>query len=537
MPDYLAPGVYVEESPTGPRSIEGVSTSTAGFVGETERGPEQPTLVTSWQDYSRRFGGYLDQPPFGASGSGSPNLFLPYAVRGFFDNGGKQLWVARIVGAGSVAAAGQLPGPNGPIIFRAMGPGRWGNNVVVLASQASAALGAPAASPAANWFRLRALYYRNGVPHPLFTPGDPARLSQDPDLFEDFDNLTADTTESNNLLTVVNGSSHLIQLESAAGPPDAPAPPASPVQVTLSGGITVDAGDQDYLDEIEPGAIKGLPGIGQLPDVALVAIPDAVLHPELIDPLIDQCEKQRDRLAILSVAEGVTDLATLDPPRNSAFGAFYYPWIRVEAPHLPLGHRLIPPTGHIAGIYARVDQERGVHKAPANELVRGISTSDLLPDYHPLEVTLDHRQQDLLNPRGVNVIRDFHLHGRGIRVWGARTMTSDPEWKYVNVRRLAIFIEQSIERGIRWAVFEPNAEPTWSAIRASIGNFLRTVWRNGALAGSTEKEAFFVKCDRTTMTQSDLDNGRLACLVGIAPIQAAEFVIFRISQKMADANS
>jgi phage tail sheath protein FI len=184
-----------------------------------------------------------------------------------------------------------------------------------------------------------------------------------------------------------------------------------------------------------------------------------------------------------------------------------------------------------------VDVERGVHKAPANEVVRGIVTRDLKNNNKPLEFTLNKREHDILNPRGVNVIRDFRADGRDIRVWGARTMSSDSMWKYVNVRRLFIFIEQSIDRGTQWAVFEPNSEPTWIAVRTSITNFLRTIWRNGALMGTTQDEAFFVKCDRTTMTQDDFDNGRLICLIGVAPVKPAEFVIFRISQKTIEAES
>jgi phage tail sheath protein FI len=169
--------------------------------------------------------------------------------------------------------------------------------------------------------------------------------------------------------------------------------------------------------------------------------------------------------------------------------------------------------------------------------VRGIVTRDLNGGMKPLSHTLVKQEQDVLNPSGVNVIRDFRTDGRDIRLWGARTMTSDAMWKYINVRRLFIFIEQSIDRGTQWAVFEPNSEITWIALRSAISNFLRTVWRNGALMGTTQEEAFFVKCDRTTMTQDDFDNGRLICLIGIAPVKPAEFVIMRIAQKTIDADT
>jgi uncharacterized protein len=230
-------------------------------------------------------------------------------------------------------------------------------------------------------------------------------------------------------------------------------------------------------------------------------------------------------------------VSTVRPLRDSSYGAIYYPRLLVVASHTPEGFKYVPASGHVAGIYARVDVDRGVHKAPANEVVRGIITRDLSSGQKPLSHTLNKREQDLLNPRGVNVIRDFRSDGRDIRVWGARTMSSDSMWKYVNVRRLFIFIEQSIDRGTQWAVFEPNSELTWIAIRTAISNFLRTIWRNGALMGVTEEEAFFVKCDRTTMTQDDFDNGRLICLIGVAPVKPAEFVIFRISQKTIEAES
>ncbi|MBA4033260.1 MAG: hypothetical protein C0480_01455 [Bradyrhizobium sp.] len=177
-------------------------------------------------------------------------------------------------------------------------------------------------------------------------------------------------------------------------------------------------------------------------------------------------------------------------------------------------------------IYARVDVDRGVHKAPANEVIRGITR---------IAADVTKREQDMLNPRNINVLRFFP--GRGNRVWGARCVTSDAAWKYINVRRLFIMIEESIDEGTQWVVFEPNDEPTWARVRLSITNFLTTQWRNGALQGAAANEAFFVKCDRTTMTQDDIDNGRLICVIGIAPVKPAEFVIFRIQQKTLDANT
>ncbi|TFH41318.1 MAG: phage tail sheath family protein, partial [ANME-2 cluster archaeon] len=236
------------------------------------------------------------------------------------------------------------------------------------------------------------------------------------------------------------------------------------------------------------------------------------------DYIVEHCEKMKDRFAILQAKQSAGDVARLEPPNDSKYAAFYYPWINMIDP-VTNNKKLVPAGGHIAGIYARSDTERGVHKAPANEVVRGAQE---------LQFNLTKAEQDILNPKGVNCIRAFP--GRGIRVWGARTTSSDPLWKYLNVRRLFLYIEESIEQGTQWVVFEPNNERLWARVKQSITQFLTTVWRDGALMGLTPDEAFFVKCDRTTMTQDDIDNGRLIVMIGIAPVKPAEFVIFRIAQ-------
>lgn len=529
MPEYLAPGVYVEEVSSGRKPIEGVSTSTTGFVGQTERGPLLPRLVTSWIDYVRWYGGYIDRVP-----GGTPLKYLPYAVRGFFDNGGQRLFVARVVRQGADAATAD----RNPLFLTAIGPGPWGNNVMFRVRAASLAV---PASPTADWIRLTLLYYRDGIPNPFVDPtdiaslGDPNRV--EPDVIEDYDNLSIVPTDSNFAKSVVDAASKLVTIELNGAP--AVIQDFDPNEV-LAGG-TDGGGDPQLADyeglEISPNKFTGLLGLGAIRDISLLGVPDEVELPDIRTPMLLQCEQMKDRFAILSAtaAEQDAPINTIRPPQDSTYGAYYLPWVRVLAQHTPIGHVLVPPTGHIAGIYARVDVERGVHKAPANEVVRGIITRDLSGDNKPLRATLSKQQQDILNPKGVNAIIDFRASGRGIRVWGARTMSSDPEWKYVNVRRLFIFVEQSIDRGTQWAVFEPNYEQTWTAIRLSITAFLNTVWRNGALAGVTRDEAFFVKCDRTTMTQDDWDNGRLICLIGIAPVKPAEFVIFRISQKTVEA--
>jgi phage tail sheath protein FI len=273
------------------------------------------------------------------------------------------------------------------------------------------------------------------------------------------------------------------------------------------------------------GRDSGFVGLEKNSDVSLVVPPDHLSVDALTDETINHCEKLRDRFAVLASLQGLQP--SDKPSRDTTFGAQYHPWIKIYDP-LSRDDLPVPPLGHVAGLIARTDIDQGVHKAPANVVVA--SARDLL-------VAVTKGEQDLFNPAGINCIRDFRASGRGIRLWGARTMSSDPEWKYVNVRRLFLFIEKSIDIGTQWVVFESNYEPTWTRVVRTITSFLVTVWRSGALQGVTQDEAFFVRCDRTTMTQDDIDNGRLICYIGIAPVKPAEFVIFRIGPKTLDARS
>jgi Bacteriophage tail sheath protein len=515
MPEYLAPGVYVEEIQSGPRPIEGVNTSVAGFVGQTERGPTVPTLVTSWRDYSSWFGEYLDEESKDASAA----VFLSYAVHGFFDNGGQRLFVARVVGSGSTKAVASL----GSLVIEAIGEGDWGNNVLLAVKPAS-----KVDPNSKGQFRVQVAYYRDGIPDPFIDPTDqdqlqnPERIS--PDVFEAFDNLSANAEDANFATTIINAHSRLIAIRELTAMPAFSEFPS----LQLQDGTTVDAGVEDYVGEaINDSEPTGLRALSNNPDISIIAAPDEVVIDELKQRVIDSCEATKDRFAIVSEQQNVS-ANNAHTPRDTSHAAFYYPWLCVPAPSLPAGHRLVPPHGHLAGIFARVDSERGVYKAPANEVVRGIDLNQ------PLEFTITKREQDLLNPRGVNVIRDFRTEGRGVLLFGARTMSTDSRWKYISMRRLIIFIEQSIDRGTNWVVFEPNTEKTWKAVRYAITDFLMTVWRDGALLGAKAEEAFFVKCDRTTMTQDDLDNGRLICLIGVAPVKPAEFVILRFAHRTSE---
>jgi Bacteriophage tail sheath protein len=291
------------------------------------------------------------------------------------------------------------------------------------------------------------------------------------------------------------------------------------------------------VDDREPDHRTGIYALKNKWDISLVAAPGQTTAP-VQQSLIDHCEDQRYRFAVLD-AQGPAD-DTLDDVQaqrqqfDTKYAAFYHPWLTIPDPFptnlAAIGQFPIPPSGHMLGIYARTDDERGVHKAPANEVVAGLTG---------LTRYLNKGEQEILNayPVNIDVIRDFRPNNRGIRVWGARCITSDNDWKYVNVRRLMIFLEDSIDRGLQWVVFEPNSEELWARVRRSVTNFLTTVWRNGALEGTTREEAFYVKCDRTTMTQDDIDNGRLICVIGVAPVKPAEFVIIRIGLWTADATS
>jgi phage tail sheath protein FI len=297
--------------------------------------------------------------------------------------------------------------------------------------------------------------------------------------------------------------------------------------------------DADYIgqDDPNPENRTGLHSLRNVEEISIVACPGRI-SVQIQNALINHCELMRYRFAVLDARRPPNDtLADVQNQRqqfDTKYAALYHPWLLIPVPYpislAQIQDYPIPPSGHMVGIYARTDIDRGVHKAPANEVVRGITG---------LQRILNKEQQDILNPFpvNINVIRDFRDNNRGIRVFGGRVITSDSDWKYVNVRRLLIFIEASIDRGLQWVVFEPNAEPLWARVRRSITNFLTLVWRNGALEGTKPEEAFFVKCDRTTMTQTDIDSGRLICIVGVAPVKPAEFVIVRIGLWTARADN
>lgn len=512
MPEYLSPGVYVEEIEIGAKPIEGVSTSTAGFLGPTERGPENPRLITGFEQFRRIYGGYLS------------DAFLAYGVEGFFSNGGQRCFVGRIVADDAVATSADL---DALMNVTAIGPGEWGNRIAVKIERGSLN------SVAMPLFKLTVIYWSEMPPTtPLVDPTDPANATnpsrREPVLLEVYDNLTDSQTSINYYGNRVNLQSNLIRLTRLADgiPADMSLTLLTDIAGATSGddGSAVDLADYQGRTQTLPDGTTirtGFLGFREIDEISIICVPDHHSIANLTNEIVTHCTQMKDRFAVLHsnpATDSLATVGTLRPPQDTTFAAFYFPWIKVYDPRTKQDF-LVPPSGHVAGIYAKTDIERGVHKAPANEVVQGATA---------LQFQITKGEQDVLNPRGVNCLRVFS--GRGLRVWGARTSSTNTLWKYINVRRLLLYIEESIDEGTQWVVFEPNNEKLWGRVNATITQFLTRVWRDGALMGTKVEEAFFVKCDRTTMTQDDIDNGRLICLIGVAPVKPAEFVIFRIAQ-------
>ncbi len=523
MAEYLTPGVYIEEIERGPRPIEGVPTSTTAILAETERGAIKPRLVTSYKDYVRWFGGVFGNQKFG-----------PYTISGFFENGGKRLYACRLVGKQAAPATTAFGNYN----VMAVGPGQWGQRVWVKISDSSTKKPDAAGVSRPVGVRMRLAYWSALPDGGIFEPFDganPDKLRRyPPGLVEDFDDLDADPSSMNfikkRLLDDDDMSSSALAIL-FAGPAAAPGElPGKDSKALGQDGADDPAGldDSDYDGELAGfrTQLQGLAALKTDPyrEVSLVYAPAS--SDGVSKKVITHCEQLHYRFAVVDCPSNVASPGSLDPRtsiQDTEYAAFYYPWINTSDPQT--GARvLVPPGGHALGVYARVDNERGVFKAPANETLRGALS---------LQTNLTDNDQGVLNPRGVNAIRSFP--GRGIRIWGARTMSSNSLWKYVSVRRLFIFLERSIYEGTQWVVFEPNDPRLWARVSDTIRLFLRGQWRGGALFGRTEEQAYFVTCDETTMTKDDILNGRLICEIGIAPVRPAEFVVFRIFQNTADA--
>ncbi|MFI6034141.1 phage tail sheath subtilisin-like domain-containing protein [Streptomyces sp. NPDC051315] len=515
MPSYLSPGVYVEEVASGSRPIEGVGTSVAAFVGLAPTGPlNEPTLVTNWTQYVAAFGDFTD------------GYYLAHSVYGFFNNGGSAAYVVRVGGspagaAGDAASPSAVNGSAAPAALPAGEPRQLGTFTVTAVAPGNLSVevaDAEGEGPAER-FKL------------IVKDGDQA--------VETFD-VSAKKGNRAYVVTQVKERSKLITVAEAAPaaqlarpenqtvalPSTPAAAPAAPAEETGP------VGPAQYLGDSADRT--GFGGLEAVDEVSMVAVPDlmAAYQRGAIDleavkavqlGLIAHCELMGDRVAVIDPPPGLNarqirvwrqETAGYD----SKYAALYYPWIKAFDPATGQA-RLVPPSGHVAGVWARNDFERGVHKAPANEVVRGAVD---------LEIQITRGEQDLLNPIGVNCIRAFP--GRGIRVWGARTLSSDPAWRYLNVRRYFNYLEESILIGTQWVVFEPNDHALWARIRRNVSAFLVNEWRAGALFGARPEEAFYVKCDEETNPPESVDVGRVVCEIGIAPVKPAEFVIFRLAQ-------
>ncbi|MFJ1720584.1 MULTISPECIES: phage tail sheath family protein [unclassified Streptomyces] len=499
MPSYLTPGVYVEEVQSGARPIEGVGTAVAAFVGFAETGPfHQPTLVTNWDQYVQTFGTF------------TADTYLTPAVYGYFANGGGAAYIVRIGGPAQdsdqgAAAEAAPPAAIGGFLVSAR-PGTGGDLSVEVAD-------AEGENPPEDRFRLL--------------------VRQAGKVVESYDVSTRKNVKG--YLVAQTRQSKLIQVVEQPG-----AIPARPENQTLplASGEAAPGAGVARLDPAEyvgdAAARTGFAGLEAIDEITMVAVPDLMSAYQRGDidadgvkavqlAVISHCEQMGDRVAVLDTPPGmnaqrVRTWRNDDAGYDSRYATVYYPWLKVFDPATGQ-NSLVPPSGHVAGVWARSDGERGVHKAPANEVIRGALD---------LEIRLSKGEQDLLNPIGVNCVRAFP--GRGIRIWGARTLSSDPAWRYLNVRRLFNYLEESILLGTQWVVFEPNDDRLWSSIRRNVTAFLTEEWRRGALFGRTAEEAFYVRCDRDNNPQESIDLGQVVCEIGVAPVKPAEFVVFRLAQ-------
>lgn len=485
--------------------IERKGSTTAGFVGQTERGTTSPTFLISWDDFNRVFG----------RETGPSVSFLGHAVRGFFENGGPRAYIVRVVGENSSAALVQLPIVDNRQFLKmeANSVGNWGNKLFVRI-QDGTRIG----------FRLTISYYRSD--HSVTTPNltdlnSPMHSdASKAEVEEDYDNLGFEPDGPNYVLDIINRRSQLVNVSWENGFL-APARPDNMI-AQLNGGS-----DGEMINTVnfigKPGEHStGLAALETVEDISILCVPDHV-HPSLNNDdqlaiareMVNQCERLNDRFAILSLNRGQKEVSTLRPPVDTSFAAIYYPWIRVFDTFTN-SNVLIPPVGHIAGAYARSDAEQGVHKAPSNLKIRGLVPKEKKQD--PLEFNFNSEQLDILKRLNINAILDLGTDNEDIRVSSAFTMSVDETWKYVNVRRFSLFVMQSIDLGTLWVEFENNDETLWGKVRNEVTKFLTKLLEDGALRGNTSEEAFFVKCDRTTMTEDDILNGRLICLFGVSMV-------------------
>ncbi|MCB0165239.1 MAG: phage tail sheath family protein [Anaerolineae bacterium] len=522
--NYNYPGIYIEEISSGVRTIAGVSTSDTAFVDFFKKGPiDDPVRITSYGDFERVFGG-LDI-----------RSAASYGIMQFFLNGGGVAWVVRVSdrnGSGAPTATSATlatqPTP-GTLAIDASSPGTWANNRIRITMPSGASSGQ---------FNLRVEEVVGNEP---VNPGDPNPLVL---ATENYFNLSMTPTDSRYALPIVNSSSALVRLRhtnpaTTTVPTSVPAAPGNRL-VNGSDGTNV-PGSTGWNTTTGAGALTGSSaaktGLHAL-DKITPFIFNILCIPAAVD--LETADMQTVYNEALTYAEGKRAFLIIDVPQNTAYdamdtyltdrgfqsnnAAIYYP--RVIIPDALQGNnpREVASSGTLAGVYARTDAQRGVWKAPAGTEANMRNATVALKMSDP--------ENGGLNPFGVNALRNFPIYSDV--VWGARTINGADqkasEWKYIPVRRTALYIEESLYQGLKWVVFEPNDEPLWAQIRLNVGAFMNSLFRQGAFQGKTSREAYFVKCDRETTTQNDIDRGIVNIVVGFAPLKPVEFVVLKIQQ-------
>jgi len=524
MSEYLSPGVYVEEVSSGVKPIEGVGTSTGAFVGVAEKGPiGQAVLIPNWTQFVKIFGNFI------------PNYYLAYAVNQFFKEGGTRCFVARTCHYDKVTDAKTktakysnetLKDASGKetILIMASSEGKWGDTIRVETKN----IGIPEEKKFNLVVKVEKEKSKNEPPE-----------KKEYDIAEIYDNLTIDNVEG-----MINGKSSLIVVEkddwedgTKHGSGELPIEQS----ITLKNGndgIDIEKDGKkgstikmaDFIGDAS--AQNGLHAFDPV-DINIVAIPDKCGDRNAMLEGFNYCQNRKDCFFIADPPIDITPMQVIDYRNgtgdyagnafNTSFGALYYPWLLINDPITGNPRYSVPPSGAVAGTISHVDTVRGVHKAPAG------TPDGYLDSAVGIERIVTKAEHDLLNPIGINVIRKSPA--TGICVWGARTVSADPEWKYINIRRLFLFLEESIDLASQWVVFEPNSPNLWGSVIRNITAFLLMVWRSGALFGSTPDEAFYVKVDAENNPEEVRNAGQLIIEVGVAPVRPAEFVIIRISQK------
>ncbi|MBD2034091.1 phage tail sheath family protein [Leptolyngbya sp. FACHB-321] len=509
------PGVYIEEIPSGVRTITGVATAITAFIGQAYQGPVNTAVrVQSYAEYDRQFGGLWIKSP------------LSYMVQQYFLNGGSDAIIIRVTDKDAASGKAEIPGG---LVLEAKNPGTWSTDSVKgLVASVTAVDESMAGDSSLFTLTIGQKVPLSPIQQALQQPPPP------PAALEVFRNVSVDAGSPRYVLKVLEQQSALVKVTGTV-PTDAPAATAAPIE--FRGGIDGTPTYADYLGD--PGELTGLYTLDQADLFNLLCIPPRTLDEAVADDeaglnllrnALAYCEEHRAMLLVdppttwrkpsPDVQNGVDQLGLRSPN-----AVIYFPRVKLPDPMREFRLEEFPPSGIMAGIYARTDVQRGVWKAPA-----GIDA--VLSGVSQLTYNMTDKENGILNPIGVNCLRTFPIYGN--IAWGARTLKGADalasEWKYVPVRRLALFLEESLYRGSKWVVFEPNDEPLWSQIRLNIGAFMNNLFRQGAFQGSSPAEAYFVKCDKETTTQNDINLGIVNIVVGYAPLKPAEFVILKFQQ-------